>query len=215
MVQHHGTEPESSTMEEWRVITKNFLVRVFDEYLGCDFDQLSSITLIADHRLRQLLEIASDKISVDAWFESASMSKIAFLWGASNLYQSLPGDGGNGKQNATFGIRNIDGNGAQEIQKAIETVFDKIKDVEQFTAILSSGITILDYKKFSAITPPIGFVLSGAPYIYKKREVSEDEAKWVQEFVVNSIVNWQLAGFSPSVPEWAVTAFDSVVTNGI
>lgn len=211
LVQHHGIEPESSTMEDWRVFSKNFLVKIFEEYFGCTFDQLSTITLINDNRLRQLLELASTKISNDAWFESASISKIAFAWGSSNMYESLPSEGSNSKFHATSCIRNTRGDGNREILRTIETVFDRIKDVEHLTAILSSGISLLDYKKFEAFTPPVQFSLGGTPYIYNKKQILEEHAKWVHEFVINAIVNWQLSGLNPEVPEWALVGFEAVI----
>ncbi|HOP40448.1 MAG TPA: hypothetical protein PLI53_05345 [Geobacteraceae bacterium] len=211
LVQHHGIEPESSTMEDWRVFSKNFLVRIYDEYFGCDFNKISLATLINDCRLRQLLELASDKISSELWLEATAISKIAFLWGANNIYQALPTTGFKNKAYATSNIRPKRGDGTRGIAEAIEMLFDRIENAEYFTAFLSSGISLLDYKKFEAFTPIVQFMGGGKHTIIATKEFDERHAQWVHEFVINTIVKWQVNGLNPEVPEWAIEGFESIL----
>jgi len=43
MVQHHAVIPESSTMDDWRVFTKRFLSKAFEQYFNNEFDKISYI----------------------------------------------------------------------------------------------------------------------------------------------------------------------------
>ena len=62
LVQHHAYEPESSSMEEWKVFSRRFLEIAFKEYFQVDFNSVSSIDLIDDELLRAILTLAASGI---------------------------------------------------------------------------------------------------------------------------------------------------------
>jgi hypothetical protein len=182
-------------MEDWRVFSKIFLVRVFDEYFSYNFDDISSVTLIDDDRLQQLLQCSWIRLTKRQWFESIFLSKISFMWASSKIYDFLPSKGQNSKFPATSrissNVRHLTSDGGQQIVKTVETLFDRIRETEHFTAILSSGIKLLDFKQFEESSPAIAFAGGGKPYSFRRKEYTDDQAKWVHSFVVDAIVNWQ------------------------
>lgn len=203
LVQHNGIEPERSTMEKWRVISRNFLVSIFDEYFECSFDELSSITLINDARLRNILEIALTKLSEKNWFESAAMSRLAFSWASADILDSLPDE----RTDYHF---DVPGNNNSRVRINLNEIGDRIRSVEQLVAITSSGVTLKDYKKLRTSAPVYQFLSDGSHRLYKHKEISEDQARWVHDFVVNTLVDWQLAGLVPSLPEGAIRLYENL-----
>jgi hypothetical protein len=216
LVQHQAVEPETSTMEDWRVFSKTFLVKVFDEYFSYNFDDISSVTLIDNDRLQQLLQCSWIRLTKGQWFESILLSKISFIWASSKIYDFLPSKGQNSKFLATSrissNVRHLTSDGGQQIVKTVETLFDRIRETEHFTAILSSGIKLLDFKQFEESSPAIDFAGGGKPYSYRRKEYTDDQAKWVHSFVVDAIVNWQFLGLNPTVPEWAIKGFEGIIS---
>ena len=204
MVQHDGLAPETSKMEMWRVITKNFLVNIFDEYFGCNFDEISSITLIDDSHLRQLIELAFSKLSEGAWFDAAAISELAFTWGSANIYESIPDQ----KMNSPYYV--IKGSNSRTTIDLTE-IENRIKSVEQLVAILSNGISLKDYNKFKVITPKYTFLSDGSYRSNRTKDVTGEQAKWIHDFVVNSIINWQLSGLKPSLAERVIPFYEAFV----
>jgi hypothetical protein len=73
--------------------------------------------------------------------------------------------------------------------------------------LLSTGVSVWDYKKFELFTPSISFNIIGYPIGNLsadewKPDPDEEAARWVHNFVVTTIVSWQVLGLAPGVPEW-------------
>lgn len=43
--------------------------------------------------------------------------------------------------------------------------------------------------------------MSGNPLFHSGGEITEEDGRWIHGFVVDTIVRWQLGGFSPCVPQ--------------
>jgi hypothetical protein len=89
-----------------------------------------------------------------------------------------------------------------------------LKDIEnssmQYAAMISTGINPLDYKRFRETLPVINFTFSSdiqkpqsremrIQVVYQNKELNKDTALWAHDFTVNSIVAWQILGFSPGI----------------
>lgn len=208
LVQHHAVEPESSTMDDWRVFTKRFLIRTFSEYFGLNFDELSSVSLINDQRLRALLILASEKVTMSDWATAISLTKIAFEYSSSSIASALPSEGFNSSFFVTTRFRDED----RELARAINSIYQRIREAETLSGVLASGVTLTQLKKFEDSTPHVMFAIDGTPHLQGRAEYTQDECKWSHDFVVNTIINWQLLGLEPSVPEGAIDACNRLIS---
>ena len=207
MVQHHAVEPESSTMDDWRVFTKRFLTRTYSEYFALDFDELSSVSLVNDQNLKELLCVASEKMSALEWTAAICFIKIAFGYAAYSVAKSLPTEGFNSSSFVTSRFRDED----RKLARAINSIYKRIRKAETFSAMLASGVSLTQLKRFEASSPHLVFTIDGTPHVQGRGEYTEDECKWSYDFVVNTIINWQLIKLEPIVPKEAVDACNELL----
>lgn len=92
--------------------------------------------------------------------------------------------------------------------KVEEPLLDYLQHIERksayFAAILHSGISLVDYRRFQQIVSPTSF--HSGPDQQKRiivhwgeKEPTEADTLWAHHFVVNSIVHWQTIGLNPIV----------------
>ena len=103
------------------------------------------------------------------------------------------------------------------LDDVLEDLLNETKNAKYYAVLFSSGISFIDYKKFNDMTPSVVFAMSGifsTSWTGKEHEPTEENARWVHEFVVSSILNWQLAGLEPTVPENAGEETRKIVKQG-
>lgn len=215
LVQHHVHEPEDSTMEEWRVFSHRFLVRSFDEYFQRDFDSLSSLDFIVDHRLRALLGLSERYLQEGNWKYSACIDKAVFEFARSTV-DSLS------RSNRSIPFLESDmeraagsERGARALVKTIEEVLKRIDQVQLHTALLSSGVPVRDYARMRRIPVFAYALLGGTAHFEASGEISEDDAKWLHGFVSRTLIRWQLEDLNPCVPEYLQVGCDKLIAEGI
>jgi hypothetical protein len=195
LVQHHATEPESSTMDEWKVFTKRFLMKVCEEYFDLSFESLSPLELVEDPGLKEILKLSLEKCRELKFAKSLELSKIAFKLASEAIRSFLP-------YTSSFDIpREL-----EDYSKTIEKIYSQLEDefdkVHYYSALLSSGINIVDFNKFDLKTPCVNG--SNALYVSWGKiseKIDEETVLWVNDFVVNSIIQWQLIGLNPIILE--------------
>lgn len=193
LVQHHAVEPASSTMDDWRVFTRRFLKRVCEAYFELDFDSLSPLDMVGDAQLREVLKLAGSSARMQDFGQSLTLTKIAFELSSKAILAFLPED----KIQSQF----VAGMGFVEF-KEINEVLGK---ATYYAALLSSGVNLVDYKRFVSCTPYVRFTTKGDPAVqWGYREPNANDAEWAYGFVVQTIVHWQILGLSPGVPDWYV-----------
>jgi hypothetical protein len=215
MVQHHAHEPEAAMMDEWRVFSYRFLARAFQEYFNEDFDTVSPVGLIADHRLRSLLELALAKFSVADWKAVVSCAKLAFFFALDDLLRVFPSKGTHSRFAVQSELRRMRIPDKESIsrtmEKVLDGVYEKVGNVEYMSVLLSSGVSLIDYKHFQSIPLQVSVSENGTAYFTILGEIIEEDARWIHGFVVDSIVKWQLAGFSPAIDERFAPGFDKFI----
>lgn len=202
MVQHHAVEPETSTVEDWRVFSKRFIERTLGEYFNTNFEELSSIIFISDDRLRSILKDSEGRIKKNDYKNSIILTKAAFQLALSKVTQLLPDIGRHDAFHASSRLRFSRNRQSEDLIRVIEDIFSRIYRAEHFAAILASGISLPDYKKFMTCTPSVNFTDDSNIYATFSRDFSEEDCKWSYKFVVDAIIKWQGISFEPSVPEW-------------
>lgn len=211
LVQHHAMEPASSSMEECRVFSKKFLETAYEEYFYISFDNISRVTFITDSLLRSLLQFASETISDKDHEISLRYTALAFECAATSIARLLPYEGFRSSSNypsihvssREFNRDFHDFN--RGLQRAIESIYDSIRSSKHFAAILGSGISLGELKRFESIKPIVQLSGGGHPFFHKRYDgkvPTEKDAKWANNFVINSILSWQHQGLAPIVPEY-------------
>jgi hypothetical protein len=200
LVQHDALEPTSGTMEDWRVLTSRFLRQTYQDFFGLDFDQLSTIDFVADADIRNLLRAAERQLSRGSWIQAVQLSKVAFQAASESLHEFLPSEGFNSPFFVASGLRH---EGASvSLERAVESIFKRIRATELFAAVVSSGVAVADYKQLEQNSPNVVFAIGGNPILQsrdKKRLDAEETAKWVFNFCSTAILNWQAMGMEPKL----------------
>ncbi len=211
MVQHHADEPPSSTMEKWRVFSKSFLVKTFKEYFDISFDNLSAVDFINDGHLCSILRDTEARLDKAEWKDAIIQSKVAFIHASKSIAKYLPHKSSysslksliSRSPNILLGYSSNDLKILKwqfdEIDKVIKEIYNDINEKQFDSAILSSGVNISDLKKFNKIQPVIELALSGNPVVWGGDSCCEEDARWVYNFVSESIIKWQLLGLEPNV----------------
>ncbi|MFH2120930.1 MAG: hypothetical protein ABIJ25_11120 [Pseudomonadota bacterium] len=213
MVQHHGHEPESTMMDEWRVFTYRFLEKTFNEYFDQDFNAISPIELIDDPRLKQLLKLALDKLLSKDWRGATNFSKFAFTLAVQMpRFFALNSLGIYDIQNSlriinTLGARDL----GRKVGDIIRDVDKRISDIEHLAIMLSSGVKVLDLKRYYDIPLAVHISDDGTAEFVGLGVITAQDAKWIHNFVIDSIIKWQLDGFSPGVSEQLFSGIDQVL----
>lgn len=205
-VQHKAIEPETSTMDYWKIFTKQALVFLYKEYFNADFERISSVDFIEDIRLQKILSTAEENLKVKDNITCLNYSRLAFEYGVSGLDLFLPTkkfspffDGLSRTLTTRSGLE-------KPIETAINNTNSRINEVQHFTVVISSGVDLLDYKRFVDLSPEITYE-NGFPQFANKK-CSDEEAIWFFHFVVNTLIKWEYQGLNPKVSNWAIDECD-------
>lgn len=206
LVQHHGHEPETATMEDWRVLAGKFLKRTFQAFFDVDFDQLTTIEFIVDPDLKSLMVRSEELLKCRRWKESVLCAKVAFEAASGSLRASLPAEGLN---SSFFATAELHGRGIDfgPIENSIKSVFRRIRDAELFSAVISTGVAVADYKRLEAHSPYIIFTFSGGPIAQGAADNqgdTEEDARWTLNFCCDAILTWQTMGLQPNISHLSV-----------
>lgn len=143
-VQHHAVEPESSMMDEWRVFTHRFLENSLDNYFHLNFDEISPIDMLADDTLQETLKEALKCLKDKNLEKCLVLSIVSFQFASETLYQFIP------KERTYFSPfsrpMELDG-----LIDKLEHLFERSNMSFSFSALLWSGISPVDYKKYKVI----------------------------------------------------------------
>lgn len=202
--QHRAKYPNQTDISECRTYARDFCREVINNTWGVSFDEISPLAWIDDDTLRELLEISLADIQAHSHKKGLTLAGIAFSWASESILNFLP-----------RGAEGLYGEQVPELGRdTIEYVNAVLKDIENtakhFAALVSTGISIVDYKRFKKATPIVWFSCSSptqAPDDVRVRvdvqwrgnEPDEETTLWVHTFVVDSIVNWQTLGLTPSI----------------
>ncbi|WAF84550.1 hypothetical protein NRL37_21005 [Metapseudomonas otitidis] len=199
MVQHHVIEPDESSMDDWRLFSYRFLKRVFNDYFGMDFDRASRISFINDEGLRMYLEKAQEQLDSSDYSSASCLLAGAFEYASISISSFIP------KSSSEFFITSRLGHtgSTSTIKDAFKETLKRVNEVEHFSVLLASGVSLSDYKKYKDSSPFAQIMLAGN-IIYQThagKVFDKDSTTWQQSFVVNTVIKWQQLGLSPQIPE--------------
>jgi hypothetical protein len=180
LVQHHALEPASSAVEESRVFVRGFLRRAYQAYFGCDFETISSISMIEDELLRELMELSSSEIATGDLKKALVLTDATFYWAnaaigeclpepswfldrfdelqefSHNLASILSGFRDTGGGPVPFGGIGAYGDSFPELKRFAKRLGDSLKHVQNraahYSALLASGVDLVDYRRFRDCT---------------------------------------------------------------
>lgn len=197
-------------MDDWRVFTRRFLEQTCQTYFGLEFASLSPLSMIEDASLREVLRLSLLSIEEDSFKRSLTLSKIAFEWAGRAISSFLPHEGFLSGFFITSGFHRL-----PDLRDALEKLVKKTRRAEYYAALLSSGVNLVDYKRFESSTPSVSFAVNGNPIVqWGQREPNDDTARWVHNFVVTTAVHWQALGLAPCVPDWGKEAAEKLIGEG-
>ncbi len=235
LVQHAAQEPAQSVLEESKVFSHRFLVRVLDEYFGLDYDKLDAGRLIQNKEISEALNIAAEYLKNGAWLESSAVSKMTY-WAASrelhapalpeflsdsslkNLLDRVKGSlaAARDEQQTEQGSP-LDGM-FLSLSDTTSRILMRQQATENWMNLLSIDTKRADLLEFFGLPP---LVQMGPPAkIQLRREPEELEelergARWLLKFVTESCLRWQSSGLNVIWPPEFQKALEAVKSGEI
>ena len=233
LVQHHAIEPESATMDDWRVFSRRFLERVCQEYFALDFNSLSSVDMVQHNVFRDMLRVSLSCIrdgDAKSILKGAIIAKLVFQWSSYTLLDFLPDDEQEAVRDAMSYTGDDEALPAEAVQAVASFLSEEQRGIVQselfrrdlqlsmktkrtaeralyYSVLISSGISLMDYRRFELSTPSsVGCMINGdlgVRWGKGKQKPDETEAQWMHSFVVDRIVHWQVLGSEFEVPDYA------------
>lgn len=203
LVQHHGHEPETAAMDEWRVFTRRFLEKAFKLYFGVDFGELSAASLLQEVRFRKLLARRADLATAGALTDAVAIDKLIFAYAAASLHNQLPA----GKSSWAFFTRGQ----VRELglERLVQSIQARVADAEFFAVLLASGTRPADVVRAASLQVSASIAIDGQPILSGSQEVTQEDADWHVDYVVQTLLRLQNAGLRPDVAERHQTGCDA------
>ena len=165
-----------------------------------DFDRASRISFINDEGLRMYLGEAQKKIDSDDYRSASCLVAGAFEYASISISSFIP------KSSSEFFITSRLGRAgsASEVKDAIKDTLKRVDEVEHFSALLASGVSLSDYKKYKDSSPFAQIMLAGniIYQTYAGKVFDKGSTTWLYSFVVNTLIKWQQLGLSPQIPDY-------------
>ncbi len=215
LVQHHAKVPDPSDLEDYRLYAEKFLISVFREYFDTDFATVNRISFVEDTNLQKLLSRASEELAQGNFLASVCFSAATFEYARTSVTKVMRDM--YTVSNISSAIRRLQANSRSELKQAFEHTLDKVAESERLTILFTSGVTISNFRQFKQLTPHTQFMSAGNPHFQGRPNFvpSSDDANWVLEFVISSIINWQQIGLKPALDENNIRGVEYFLENGV
>lgn len=215
LVQHHAKVPDPSDLDDYRLHAEQFLVSVSRDYFNVNFATINRISFIEDTYLQKLLNRASKELSQKEYLASACFSVATFEYSRNSITQVMRDM--YTVSRISRSISRSPGNSRGELTQVFEHILDKVVESERLTILLTSGISLSNFRRFKQLTPQTNFMNAGNPHfqVGPNYNPSYDDANWVLEFVISSIINWQQIGLKPKLDENSIRGVEYFIENGV
>ena len=183
LTQHHADPVHEDILEEARVFTRRFLEESFASFFDIDLWALDDLMYIEDEKLRELLSIA--RKHAESGMEDGITFGLAMLDLAFQLaHSSWP---------KSFGFF------PREIE-ATESVAEEFQGVHRDLALVGTGVDLIRYRYFKAMTPGVTLNMMGSQYyvtVFKNLSDPPEDYRRAEQFVVDTLLTWQEQGLAP------------------
>lgn len=215
LVQHHAKVPDPSDLDDYRLYAERFLASVFKDYFDVDFLSINRISFVEDDLLKKLLNRASDELTNEEYLTSICFSTATFEYARNSISKVMRDMYTLSRIKSSIRRSQADSNGV--LTQAFKHTLEKVTESERLTILLTSGISLSNFKKFRKLSPNTSFMNAGNPHfqIGPSYKPSSDDAKWVIEFVISSIINWQQIGLNPVLEEHYQKGVEYFFENGV
>ena len=214
LVQHHVMEPDQSSMDDWRLFSGKFITQTLKTYFDIDFEKINRISFVSDSCLCKYLNTAIEYINNDKYDSASCLVAAAFEYASLSISSFIPDSSASFFVSSSLWRSELD---YDVLKNAFKDTFKRIDESEHFSALLASGISLSDYKRYKDATPFVTIMLGGHPHFESndQKEFTKESSKWLVEFVTSSLVKWQQYALEPKVPEHLFSAADSFIESEI
>lgn len=205
--QHKAKFPTQEEVEEARVHTLDLCKQLMESLWDIDFLEVSLDSLISDPLLGDLVEAARDGIKANDPRRAVALAHLAFSWAHRSIDELVP--------DST--IRPLRAEQIPSLDLSSSMYLDSYmkrteRSAKRFAAMLSSGVAVVDYRRYRSLIPRLQFqgaIDSRKPnhrdlsinVLFRGRSPDLEDARWLVDFAVASIVSWQNLGLSPAIKE--------------
>jgi hypothetical protein len=217
LVQHHATEPASTAVDESKVITRRALEMICEAYFDINFQSLSPLDMVDDTDLRNLLHISFAAIKKNQLRDALVIGTITYKYAENSILGSLAEPALTfvprfESPSYDYGDSHKDDPRWRELERALTAINNKLEEISNLAVLSATGMNLADWNNFRFSIPNIAFTLGGtAHFQMNDRELDQEEVESILNFILNTIVGWQLLGLNPTVPTWAIESAKKLV----
>ncbi len=217
LVQHHGVEPPSATMDEWRVFTHRALEDICDKYFDIKYQDLNPTDMIDDSNLRKILGIAFSALEANQLTEALIIAAIAYKWAEKSVLgvigePALFAIPDFGPRRELWEDQKTDDSRWRALDRSLEAINNKLEEVSALCGLASSGLNLADVRRLRSNLPRVHFAVSGKPNVQiADRPLHGEDIKWVLDFILNAIIDWQNLGLKPELPHQGIESATKII----
>ncbi len=217
--QHKARYPNETDISDCRTYTRDFCRDLIANVWSISFDSLSSIDLIDDSFLRDLLHKSLSYISNGDYRKAVVLAENAFHWASLAIFDVIPRSSIKIYSDRYQGLKSL----VEDINRVISTATN---DATYYAALFSSGINLVAYKRYKEMSPITQYVSESQmtdagetrsrriQIYWNRRTPSEEDTLWLLDFAVNAITNWQAIGLQPSIKSEQIEIAQSLLNFG-
>jgi len=199
-LKHSGTRPDPSDIASFDVTVRDFFEENVNKVFGVRFDSISMVYLVDYESTRDILQEVEDLLKEDRNNDAVQKLAIAYddLFFEYNQrmrdefgYKPFSIDSTRGFSPSKRDMRR---NYGREMERFFERVNETIDGVEKAIRVLSLGMDFRRYSRFDSLTPTVLRTMDGgyeAPEIPDDTEITDEDAEFCFDFVVETAINLQ------------------------
>lgn len=203
LIQHQAIEPDTTAMNDWRVMTVRFLRQAYSEYFDTDFDKLNKLSFVENPVIRQHLIVAQKHFEFTNYKSAAGYAASAFDLASHTIFDNLEGVSRPQQTRFSFDDFSL---ASIYADSEVEPLFievkkhhDRLMIIERFLAASAAGIDSHEYETYKFRSPNVNHTGDGRTHIgiWNRPDNLDEEtcARWVIEFATRVILRWQQLGY--------------------
>jgi hypothetical protein len=179
---HHALDPPIEEVRGFSRDTELFFADTVREFFNLDPESISLVSLIGHQRTENWMRQAEAAMDGGAWADAIEASAIAFT-----LYRSHSLNDLETRAMRELSFRSRD----RDLSQLTDQINSEFKNVHEFIDLLTAGVNLADYRRFSRLIPKVFVSDSGGVRAYNyggPSEVSESDGRFCLRFALDAIL---------------------------
>jgi hypothetical protein len=192
-LKHNGTFPSSHQIEQARETVIDFLTTVTPKVFDVDIDSIDMVDLLTQPKTKQLLRDAQTHADVGDFMHASAglglaMEALMDHYAGRDAYARIPSPFAFGESIYHFDRPKKHGIG-QSLEASLAKTMDIVSELQVALRVISLGIDLPNYLRFSARVPLVNGFLDGRKRYAvadSYQSITAEDYEWARHFVIES-----------------------------